>query len=216
MWNGVDDPKKLAKSATRTYGVTVTSLEILDSVRGWLRDGRHPFKSATVDSLMEFQMRVTDKVRPGTQALRDMDWGTLLREAEKFCRDLRDMTILGGKNPEAQPLRMVVFVAGATRDQDLLNDKREIVRVGKIRPLMQGQINKKVPYFCEVVAYLEKNVKGGQTQFNLWIDQRPQNDLDVKDGTNDLLMKYGPCITYTAEKPITLETLFNSLLPKEN
>lgn len=177
-WDGVSNPMELTRSPSRTYIVTVTSVAVLDSVRQWLRSGRHPFFSIVVDSLMEAQMRSMDDIRPGTAALKTQDWGTLLRAMEQLVRELRDLTITPGTN-----VHVAVFIAGAK-----LHD-------GFIRPLMQGSITSKVPYWMDVVGYLEK-VRGedGAIHRRLWIDQRPENDLEVKDGTDVLLTAYGPCI----------------------
>jgi len=205
-WDGVSDPKKLTPSKTHTYAVTVTSLEILDSVRQWLRSGKHPFRSVAVDSLMEFQLRVADKIRPGTQALRELDWGTLLRHSEQFVRDVRDMTLV-----PATGVRCAVFVAGCRKDQDHFDSKtNQLTEAGHVRPLMQGQINLRLPYIVDVVGYLEAVAQpDGTIVRRLWIGQRPQNDLDVKDGTNDLVTRYGAHI----DNP-DLETLYNALLPE--
>lgn len=182
FWDGISDPMKLPRSSTRTYIVRVMELSTLARVRQWLRSGAHPFRSVTMDSLMEAQMRAQSSIRPGIQALRELDWGTLLRTMEQEVREVRDLLLI----PETR-VRVAVFIAGAKKDVD----------AGFIRPLMQGQITLRVPYWMDLVAYLEKvSAKGGTEGVTrqLWIEQRPQNDLEVKDGTDAILQAFGPCI----------------------
>lgn len=177
-WNGVSDPMQLEKSASRTYITVVTTIDQLDSIRQWLRSGRHPFHSVAVDSLMEAQMRVADNVRPGTEALRTQDWGMLLRIMEQFVREVRDMVL-----QEGNPLHVAVFIAGAKHDGEY------------VKPMMQGQIAAKTPYWMDLVGYLEKvYTQDGHEERRLWIGQRPQNDLETKDGTHLIQAKFGPCI----------------------
>jgi hypothetical protein len=178
FWDGLSDPMQLQPSPTHTYIVTVTSMQVLATVRQWLRSGKHPFVSVTMDSLMEAQMRTSDDIRPGAAALQTQDWGTLLRQMEAFVREVRDLTL-----EPATGVKVAVFIAGVKNDN------------GFMRPLMQGQISSKLPYFMDVCGYLEKvRTEDGEIVRRLWIDQRPQNDLEVKDGTDALLQKYGPCI----------------------
>jgi len=212
-WDGVSDPMalKATPSPTRTYAVKAMSTDILDSVRQWLRSGKHPFKSFTADSLMEAQVRVIGEVRPGTVGLRTQDWGSVLREMEQLVRDVRDMTMI----PETG-LKVAVFIAGSRREADVMDAQGKLVRVGKIRPLMQGQINTRLPYIMDVVGYLENTFEAGQPVRKLWIGQRPENDLEVKDGTNDLKAAFGPFVPITvADQQINdFTTMFDALLPE--
>lgn len=185
VWDGVSDPMKLPRSKSRTYIVPVTNMSVLSSIRTWLRSGKHPFVSVTMDSLMEAQMRAIDDLAPGAQALRMQDFGTLLRQMEALVREIRDLTM-----EPATGIKVVVFVAGAKDDN------------GYKRPLMQGQVNTKIPYFMDLVGYLEKiRTEEGTIVRRLWIDQRPQNDLEVKDGTNDIITTFGPCVEMVQGDP---------------
>lgn len=180
-WDGLSDPMTLERSPTRTYIVPIAGTQatrVLDSVRSWLRSGKHPFKSLDMDSLMEFQMRTSDEIRPGVGSLQTQEWGTLLRTVQHFVREVRDFTMI----PETG-IKVAVFIAGV-KDEG-----------GYKRPLMQGQINTQLPYFMDLVGYLEKTRDAeGTVHRRLWIDQRPQNDLEVKDGTDVILSAFGPCI----------------------
>jgi hypothetical protein len=179
-WDGMSDPMQLEKSPTRTYILRTRDLEKMDTARQWLRTGKHPFFSFTADSLMEAQLRKVESLR-GRQAMRIQDFGELLRSMQVFIREMRDMVNDG----IAGPLRVVTFVAGAQRDDD-----------GYIRPLMQGRIARDMSYWLDVVGYLEKvRLDNGNVMRRLWLDQRPENDLEVKDGLDYITQKLGPCIT---------------------
>lgn len=191
QWDGVSNPMQLARSATRTYILEVKSLQQLDTTRQWLRSGQHPFKSVTIDSLMEAQMRATEQLRPGLQSMRLPDWGDLLRMMQVFAREIIDLT----KEP-ATGVRCTILLAGAKRDDD-----------GFIRPLMQGQIARNVPYWCDVVGYLEKvRLENGKIVRRLWIDQRQEGDLETKDGTDYISAQFGHCIIDP-----NIEAMYNAL-----
>lgn len=190
-WDGVSDPMQLAKSPTRTYILRAQTLAQLDTARQWLRSGKHPFKSVSVDSLMEAQIRLAEQIRPGLQSLRLQDFGDLLRQMQVFVREVRDMT-----DEPATGVRCAVFIAGAKRDDD-----------GFIRPLMQGQIARNIPYWMDVVGYLEKvRLENGTIIRRLWLDQRPEGDLETKDGTDFITAKFGPCVLNP-----NLEALYGAL-----
>ncbi len=176
FWDGSSDPMKLGKSATSTYVVDCTrSIDPMAEARQWLRSGKHPFVSVTVDSLMEAQYQEAQKIVPGTKQFRTQDWGMLLRIMEQLVRDIVDLT----RNPRSK-IRCVVLIAGVT------------TKDGYIKPLMQGQITTKVPYWVDMVGYLEKvRLETGKTERRLWLDQRKENDLEVKDGTDDIIGKFG-------------------------
>jgi len=190
-WDGVSDPMQLAKSPTRTYVLRAQTLPQLDTARQWLRSGKHPFRSVSVDSLMEAQIRVAEQIRPGLQSLRIQDFGDLNRHMQVFVREIKDMT-----EEPATGVRCAVFIAGAKQDED-----------GHIRPLMQGQIARNTPYWMDVVGYLEKvRLDNGAVVRRLWLDQRPENDLEVKDGTHFITERFGPCILDP-----NIETLYGAL-----
>lgn len=199
LWDGRTPPMSLPRSPSRTYIVDLTEdIGALDLIHQWLRSGEHPFKSVTVDSLMEVQYQAAQSVVPGTKAFRTQDWGTLLREMEAFVRKMTDLL----KYPSTK-VRCMVFIAGC------------ITRDGYQKPLMQGQITTKVPYWMDLVGYMEKvRMEGsGKTQRRLWIDQRPENDLEVKDGTDAIISAHGACIVLgeRGEEP-TFETLYDALV----
>jgi len=192
FWDGITDPMALERSPTRTYILRAQSLAQLDTGRQWLRSGKHPFKSVSVDSLMEAQIRVAEQIRPGLQSFRIQDFGDLNRHMQVFVREIKDMTEV----PETG-IRCAVFIAGAKRDED-----------GFIRPLMQGQISRNTPYWMDIVGYLERvRLENGQVVRRLWLDQRPENDLEVKDGLDYVTTKFGAAVINPS-----IEAMYNAVV----
>ena len=110
-----------------------------DAVHGldWLKQGKHPFKSASVDSISELQYRNVEKIA-GRQQVKLADWGQVLRETGGFVRDLRDLTM----HP-TNPLSAVVITAMSKLDKQ-----------GILRPHLQGQLGDVIPYLLDVCGYL--------------------------------------------------------------
>jgi|GEM_PF-1808835 len=115
-----------------------------------LKTGKHPFKSATVDSISELQYRYVEHAS-GRDQMKIQDWGAALREVGGFVRDLRDLTM----HPTT-PLEAVVLTAMSKEDQK-----------GVMRPALQGQLGTQIPYLPDVCAYLytERDAAGIETRF---------------------------------------------------
>jgi hypothetical protein len=191
-WDGVSDPMQLAPSPSRTYIVTLTDMALLDgAIYNRLRSGAHPFKSVTVDSLMFAQMRTKNAIRPGTDHLREQDWGTLDRSMQKIVQDFHDLTLL-----PATKVRCVVFIAGT------------FVKDGFQVPLMQGGIAGKLPYMLDLAGYLENARAGdGSLVRQLIIEPYPAQGIrDVKDGTHRIKSTLGGVIADP-----NFELMFNAL-----
>lgn len=116
--------------SVREYSDFVSAIE-------WLQSGKHCFRSVALDSISELQKRCQDQLNPTLDPLRTQDWGTLLRHMEARVRQLRDLT----EHPTS-PVESVVITAMA------------VMRDGKWRPYVQGQLSVTLPYFMAVVGYL--------------------------------------------------------------
>lgn len=117
--------------------VKVIDFGVVNTVKQWLRSGSHPFKSVTVDSLMEAQKRWMDK-EVGNEQMKTQDWGAVLRALESFVRDLRDYLAIPQTNIDA-----ALIITGSVPDER-----------GKARPLLQGQLKNTLPYYVDVVGWL--------------------------------------------------------------
>lgn len=198
LWDGQTDPMKLDKSKTRTYIVDCTrSLDPMAFAMQWIRADKHPFFSVTLDSLMEQQYQEREALTGGRSMKGWDDWGTLLRIMQAAVRDLTDLV------KEDNRLTVALFIAGV------------IEKNGYQKPLMTGQITSQVPYWMDLVAYLEKILveSTNKTARRLWLDQRPENDLEVKDGTDAIISEFGPTIILgdRGQAP-NFETMYDALV----
>jgi hypothetical protein len=133
------------------------------SALDWLKQGEHPFRSATVDSISELQYRYVEHAA-GRGQMKIQDWGSALREVGGFCRDLRDLT----EHP-TRSLEAVVFTAMTKEDNQ-----------GLLRPYLQGQLRDVIPYLFDVCAYLyaEPDEEGIETR---WLQTRRMNGREAKE-----------------------------------
>jgi hypothetical protein len=151
----------------QTCVATIQDFDELQLAYQWLASRQHPFRSVVVDSLMEVQMRFIDK-HSGLNPLNQQDWGTVLRHLENLVRSYRDLAL----DPQ-NPVEVVVFTAGTT-DAD-----------GVRRPLVQGQLKLKVPYFLDVVGYLYVTAgESGALERHLMV--QPTTQVVAKEGTGKL------------------------------
>lgn len=181
MWDPKVGPPPVYDGTWETCIVQVVDFETIRLVYTWLRSGQHQFVSVVIDSLMEAQKRCIDAVA-GVNALDQQDWGTLLRHLEGLVRNYRDLTLL----PDAtQTVQVVVFVVGSRNVE------------GKMKPLLQGQLQDTVPFYIDVVGYLYKqpvtSPEGLVTYSRqLLIDQQP--NFVAKDNTGHLVSQLGPVV----------------------
>jgi hypothetical protein len=152
--------------------VKVLDFTVLMTVKQWLRSGQHPFRTVTVDSLMEAQKRWMDKEIGGEQ-MKTQDWGAVLRTLESFVRDMRDYLAI-----PATGLDCAIIVTGSVPDER-----------GKARPLLQGALKNTLPYYVDVVGWLH-------------VDPDPQNPTQLVrllsvGPTGWAVTKYGIGITPT-------------------
>jgi len=104
-----------------------------------LNSGQHPFNSLSVDSVTEMQQRIIDE-RVGIKKVERDEWGHLLRMVSTTVRQYRDLI-----THPTHPLWSVSFVAGTAP------------REGKWRPLVQGQVGNFLPYYVDILGYVNAN-----------------------------------------------------------
>lgn len=197
FWDGEEDPMKLEKSKSRTYILETGEIPVLDTARQWLRTGKHPFKSISVDSIMEWKFILERYMYPGVMDLDPKTKGVINKHFEDALRDIRDLA----QAPQS-PVRCIMFITGASVDPFQ----------GHIKPIMQGRVGEAVPYWMDLVGYQETiTQKNSKLVFReLHLAQRPSNDLEVGDGTNKIISSLG-----TPIKDATVELLYETLQGKE-
>lgn len=185
-WDGKSDPLSLSKSPTRTYILETIDLDVLDMGNQWLRSGKHPFVSVTLDSAMEYRDLTLFKLFPGPSKMERNQYGDVNKAVENFLKDLWNLPSTPGNK-----VQYVVFITGVTMDEN----------TGRTKPLGLGGLSQKLPHKMDLVGYLEN--KGGR---RLWLTQRAEGDLEVGDGTNSVVNKLGSPI-----KDPDLETIFAAM-----
>ena len=149
IWNP-DNPPPAFDGTWDTAVIPVRSWTDATKGLGWLQQGNHPFKSATIDSVSELQYRYIEH-QVGRDQMKIQDWGSALREVGGFIRDLRDLTMHPTK-----PLEAVLVTAMTREDQK-----------GVTRPALQGQLGTQIPYLPDICAYLyvEPDENGVETRY---------------------------------------------------
>lgn len=158
-------PPKITKGEPEwdTAVVPVRTWNDALAVLDWLKQGDHPFESATVDSISELQYRYVEKIA-GRDTMKIQDWGAALREVGGFSRDMRDLT----EHP-TNPLAAVVFTAMTKEDNQ-----------GWMRPYLQGQLGAQIPYLFDICAwlYVEADETGTETRY---LQTRRMNFKEAKE-----------------------------------
>jgi len=165
------DPMKDAPPEAGEWETCIAPIYDFDSmarVFQWLQSGQHPFKSVVIDSLMEVQKRLIDKVA-GMEQLNQQDWGEVLRRLESLIRNYRDLVL-----SPSNTVDVIVFVVGSIDDG------------GIRRPLLQGQLRTTVPYFMDVVGYLYTQFDSGTQDMVRTLLVQPAPQAVAKDGTGRL------------------------------
>lgn len=128
--------------------VHIANWQTLDAVRRHLQQFEFDFVSLTLDSVTEAQRRCKANIR-GSGAMQIQQWGQLLDQMDELIRGFRDLMFL------PNTLRVVTFVA------------ETVMKDGKWRPFMQGQIRDTMPYWVDICGYL-------------FTEMRAAGDLQVK------------------------------------
>jgi hypothetical protein len=119
----------------------------IDDLRGmlaFLERGQHPFNSVDLDSASEMQQRFTDMMAPNGKMDRD-NWYDMLRWVNSVLRGYRDLV-----SCPAKTIWSVSMVFGTKWDDKLK----------RYRPLLQGQSQDYMPYYPDVLGFMEARQDG--------------------------------------------------------
>ena len=167
--------KEAPPSHPETTIVYATNYDVMDRVYQWLVSGEHQFRSVGHDHLTEIQERVIFKFN-GTNALREADWGTLLRHMKDYVRKHRDLVFL------PNTIECVMF-ACATEQRD-----------GRIIPQLSGKMRDALPYLVDLIGYMYiDQPEDAPPQRKVLVEPYPP--FEAKDRTHVLSAQYGPTIT---------------------
>jgi hypothetical protein len=175
FWNPSTDPGPPEMDEFDTCLVDLTDYNQLSSIYTWLRSGQHPFRSVTLDSLMEIQRRCRDMVNPGIEALSWDNYGELLRRIEALVRQYRDLTLVPQCHIDA-----VIAIVGSEKNE----------QTGEQQLMLEGRMRRTAPYYFDVVGFLHNQPQADGSQVrSLLVNNQP--GFLAKDAT-DLLP--GPVI----------------------
>lgn len=174
VWDPMSQEPPQADSTWDTAIVYATSYEVLDRTYQWLASGEHSFVSVGHDHLTEIQERVIFKFN-GTNALREADWGTLLRHMKDYIRKHRDLVFM------PNTIRCVLFAA-ATQQRD-----------GRIIPMMSGGIRDALPYLTDLIGYMYLDTPEDSAPIRRLLIN-PIENFEAGDRTDVLTRTYGSVI----------------------
>lgn len=175
-WDPVHDEPPVADGSWDTCHVLVRDYHDIEAAYAWLNSGKHPFKSAVIDSLTEVQKRCKDAIA-GVETPTERDWGLLLIKLEHLVRGFRDLVFHPSNKLEA-----VVILA-------LTHEKN-----GKRRPAVQGALGVSLPGYVDVEGYLFVTVDEEQKETRKLLIV-PRDGFAAKDRTHVLSQHYGPAVS---------------------
>lgn len=103
-----------------------------------LTSSPHCFRSTSLDSITEMQRKCKAALK-GTEQMQQQDWGQLLAKMDDLIRGTRDLCEVPGN-----PLEVSVFIA------------ETVMKDGKWRPNMQGAVRDSMPYWVDMLGYVQK------------------------------------------------------------
>lgn len=138
-WNPLMETVPIWDGNWESCVVVAREARTIHAVKKVLDSGNHPFNSASVDSVSEMQQRFIDEL-VGMRPMEIQHWGAILRQVTSLTRQWRDLIV----HP-VHPLWSVSFVAG-THWHD---------KIRKWAPLVQGSSQDFLPYYVDVLGYLD-------------------------------------------------------------
>lgn len=166
-----------SKDPDVTTVVRVLDFTSLQYTYQWLASGQHPFRSLALDSLTDAQSKCMKSIA-GTNMPETRDWGALLIQMSDLITDMRDLT-----DHPTNPLQTVTFIT-ATQEKN-----------GLTRPLVQGQLALKLPYYVDVLGYLYVIQDPATGALSRCLLIQPVPPYDAKDRTHLLSQHHGAVIT---------------------
>lgn len=136
FWKPMEGPPPIYDGTWDLCVVKVKDWPIAKKTYEYLASNQHPFRSVSVDSISETQVKSMENIN-GRNQMQIHHWGMLLQNMGGLLRDLRDLC-----GDEASPIESVVLICTS------------IEKEGRWKPFLQGSIAAVVPYLFDVTAYL--------------------------------------------------------------
>lgn len=135
-WNPLEQAPPVNDGTWDLCVVKVKNWEIASKTLEWLRSNNHPFRSVSIDSISEIQVKAQEDIN-GRSQMQTQHWGRLLQNMGGLLRDLRDLV-----GTDESPIEAMVLIS-TSKDYS-----------GTLKPYLQGQIASQVPYLFDITGYL--------------------------------------------------------------
>lgn len=160
FWKPMEGPPPVYDGTWDVCVVKVKEWPIAQKTYEYLKSHQHPFRSVSVDSISETQIKSMEDIN-GRNAFQTHHWGRLLQNMGGFLRDLRDLC-----GDDDSPIESMVLICTSTEKE------------GRWKPYLQGSIKDVAPYLFDMTGYLyvdqEKAADGTVVQVRkLFIGSHP-------------------------------------------
>lgn len=136
MWDPMQGPPPAWDGSWELCVVKIREWKVAQKVLEYLSTGQHPFRSVSVDSISETQVKSMEDIN-GRNQFQTHHWGRLLQNMGGFLRDLRDIT-----GDDRSPIEAMTLISTSQEKE------------GRWRPYLQGSIASQIPYIFDITGYL--------------------------------------------------------------
>jgi hypothetical protein len=136
FWNPLTEQMPVWDGTWDVCVVKVKTWDIAKKAYEYLKAGQHPFRSVSVDSISEAQVKSMEEIN-GRNQMQTHHWGRLLQNMGGFMRDLRDIV-----DDDDSAIESMVLICTSQEKE------------GRWRPYLQGSIKDVAPYLFDMTAYL--------------------------------------------------------------
>lgn len=135
FWKPMEGPPPVWDGSWDLCVVKVKDWPIAKKTYEYLKSGQHPFRSLSIDSITEAQVKASEDIN-GRNQFQTHHWGQLLQNMGGLLRDLRDLC-----GDEDSTLETMVLICTS------------IEKNGRWKPYLQGSIAALVPYIFDITGY---------------------------------------------------------------
>lgn len=178
-WDPMTQPPPVWDGSWELCVVKIKTWEIAKRTMDWLKSGDHPFKSVSVDSISELQIKSQNTINSDGK-MQVQHWGQLLQNMGTILRELRDL--IGEDNNSIETMVLV--------STSKLNEK------GSLVPYLQGGIAAQVPYLFDMTGYY-------------YVDQIPNTTTGELESHRVLFTGVHPLYEAKSRSPMMPETILD-------
>lgn len=135
FWKPMEGPPPVWDGSWDLCVVKVKDWPIAKKTYEYLKSGQHPFRSLSIDSITEAQVKGMEDIN-GREQFQTHHWGKLLQNLGGLLRDLRDLC-----GDDDSTIESMVLICTS------------IEKNGRWKPYLQGSISALVPYVFDITGY---------------------------------------------------------------